>query len=179
MKKVLVITTSFRKNSNSERLAAAFAEGARAAEHEVEVVSLAGKTIGFCRGCGVCHNTHTCVQKDDAAEIAKKISEADVVVLATPVYYYSVCGQLKVLLDRTNPYYGTEYRFRDVYLLATAQDTDDCTFDGTLTAVMGWISCFEGVRLAGIVRGYGLDGAGEIGSRPNLLREAVMLGKNC
>ena len=179
MKKVLILSSSFRKNSNSERLAAAFAEGANAAGHAVELVTLSGKSIGFCHGCGVCHKTHTCVQKDDAAAIAGKIAEADVVVLATPVYYYSMCGQLKTLLDRTNPYYETDYRFRDVYLLATAQDTDDCTFDGTLTGVMGWISCFPKARLAGIVRGYGLDGTGEVGKRANLLREAIMLGKSC
>lgn len=178
MKNVCIISASPRKNSNSARLGDAFCEGARAAGHNVTVYSLAGKSIGFCKGCGACHTTHTCVQQDDAAVICAALAAADVIVFATPVYYYSMSGQLKTLLDRTTPHYDTDYNFRDIYLLATAEDTDDCTFDGTLTALMGWISCFPKARLAGLVRGYGVNAPGDIGKHPNYLREAVMLGKN-
>ena len=178
MKNIVIIAASLRKNSNSLRLAQAFAEGATLAGHTVKLISLGEKQIGFCNGCGSCHTTKTCVQKDDANGIVSALAQADTVVFATPVYYYSLCGQLKTLLDRITPLYDGEYRFRDVYLLATAQDTDDCTFDGTLTAIMGWISCFPQAKLSGLVRGYGLDAPGEVGGRPNLLREAINLGKN-
>ena len=80
MKKILIISTSPRKNSNSEALAKAFAEGAEAAGNEVEFVSLRGKTINFCRGCFVCQEKLRCVIHDDADEICQKALHADVLV---------------------------------------------------------------------------------------------------
>ena len=85
-KKVLVITSSFRKGGNSDSLAEAFANGAREAGNEVESISLADKTIGFCKGCLACGKTQKCVIKDDAVEIAEKMKNADVIAFATPVY---------------------------------------------------------------------------------------------
>ena len=99
-KKVLIISSSMRKNSNSDILANAFAEGARSAGNEVEKISLAGKDIGFCLGCLACQKTEQCIIKDDAVQIAAKMKEADVIAFATPVYYYEMSGQLKTMLDR-------------------------------------------------------------------------------
>ena len=72
MKKVLIISSSPRKNSNSETLCKAFAEGAKEAGNEVEIVTLRDKTINFCRGCFACQKTQNCVIKDDAVEICRK-----------------------------------------------------------------------------------------------------------
>ena len=91
-KKILVISTSVRNNSNSEALANAFAEGAREAGNEVEVVSLRGKTIAFCKGCLACKRLGRCVINDDANDIIEKLMNADVVVWATPIYYYQMSG---------------------------------------------------------------------------------------
>ena len=77
MKKILIISTSPRKNSNSESLALAFAEGAKAAGHEVDFVSLRGKTVNFCRGCFVCQEKQRCVIHDDADELCRKALQAD------------------------------------------------------------------------------------------------------
>ena len=85
-KKVLVISSSLRPNSNSEALADAFAEGAASAGNEVEKISLRGKNIGFCRGCLACQKLGHCVINDDAPEIAEKMLHADVLVFATPIY---------------------------------------------------------------------------------------------
>ena len=60
-KKVLVISTSLRKNSNSETLADAFLAGAKASGNQVEKSSLRGKKIAFCQGCLACQNTQKCV----------------------------------------------------------------------------------------------------------------------
>ena len=115
-KKVLIVSSSPRKNGNSETLADAFANGAREAGHSVETVRLREKQIGFCKGCLACLKLGHCVIQDDAVEIAAKMHGADVLVFATPVYYYSVCGQLKTMLDRANPLFGSDYAFtRRIY----------------------------------------------------------------
>ena len=99
-KNVLVISTSIRPNSNSEMLANAFADGARTSGNDVEVVSLKDKTIGFCQGCLACQKLGRCVIKDDANEITEKMFSSDVIVWATPIYYYEMCGQMKTMIDR-------------------------------------------------------------------------------
>ena len=93
-KKVLIISSSPRKGGNSETLAAAFAQGAREAGNQVETVYLREKQVGFCKGCLACLKLGHCVIQDDAVEIAAKMHDANVLVFATPVYYYCVSGQL-------------------------------------------------------------------------------------
>ncbi|MDO4576174.1 MAG: flavodoxin family protein [Planctomycetia bacterium] len=177
-KKILVISTSPRKGGNSETLADAFLRGAQDAGNEVEKIVLYDKTIGFCRGCLVCQKTERCVIPDDADAIAQRIRGADVLAFATPIYYYEMCGQMKTLLDRCNPLYPSDYAFRDVYLLATAADTDEHAMDGAVKGLEGWIACFEKTRLAGVVRGLGVEGVGAIQEHPETLHEAYVLGQN-
>ena len=130
-KKVLIISSSPRKGGNSETLAAAFAKGAREAGNQVENVYLREKQVGFCKGCLACLKLRHCVIQDDAVEIAAKMHDADVLVFATPVYYYCVSGQLKTMLDRANPLFDTDYTFTKAYLLATAAEDASETFAGT------------------------------------------------
>ena len=125
MSKVLVISTSLRAKSNSDILAEKLIEGAKASGHEVEHISLKGKRIGFCIGCLACQNTQKCVIKDDAVEIADKVKNADTLVFATPVYYYEMSGQMKTLLDRLNPLYPSDYKFRNVYMLSVAAEDEE------------------------------------------------------
>ena len=176
-KKVMIISASLRKNSNSEALATAFAEGAREAGHEVEQISLRDKTINFCKGCLACQRTLQCVIKDDANEITAKIGLADVVVFATPVYYYSMCGQLKTLLDRANPLFPSDYRFRDVYLLATAAEDEDATVHGTRVGVQGWVDCFGKAKLKETLFCGGVTDTGDIAGNA-ALEKARQAGKN-
>ena len=103
-KNILILSASLRAGSNSEALASAFADGARAAGHAVEVISLRGKNIAFCRGCLACQTLGRCVIDDDAVAITEKMQHADVIVFATPIYYYEMSGQLKTLLDRATPF---------------------------------------------------------------------------
>ena len=100
-KKVTVISTSIRPNSNSELLAKSFAEGAEAAGNEVTFITLKDKDIRFCRGCLSCHQTGKCIIQDDVAPIMDAVLQADVVAWATPIYYFEMSGQMKTLIRRT------------------------------------------------------------------------------
>ncbi|MGP8313093.1 flavodoxin family protein [Enterocloster aldenensis] len=177
MKKVLVISTSLRRTSNSEALADAFAKGAQSAGHEVEMVRLEDKTIAFCKGCFACLKTGSCVIRDDAVEIAEKMHDANVIVFATPVYYYEMSGQMKTLLDRANSLYDTDYAFEDIYLLTVAAEEEESAQDGALHGLQGWISCFGRAHLAGSVFAGGVNEAGDINGHPSLAK-AYELGKS-
>ena len=110
-------------------------------------------------------------------EIAAKMHDADVLVFATPVYYYSACGQLKTMLDRANPLFGSDYAFTEAYLLATAAEEDGrSTFDGATKAVQGWVDCFSRCTLAGTVFAGGVNGVGEIAGHP-ALEQARRMGR--
>ena len=167
-KKVLIISASPRKGGNSETLAAAFAKGVQAAGNQVETVYLREKQIGFCKGCFACLKLGHCVIQDDAVEIAAKMHNANVLVFATPVYYYCVSGQLKTMLDRANPLFDTDYAFTKAYLLATAAEDEPETFAGTEKAMQGWVDCFPRCALVGTVFAGGVNGVGEIAGHPAL-----------
>ena len=175
MKKVLIVSTSPRAHSNSEALANAFAEGARAAGHEAEVISLRGRTVNFCRGCFVCQEKLRCVIRDDADEICQKALQADVLVFATPIYYYEMSGQLKTLLDRLNPLFPSDYAFRDVYLLTAAAEDEEYVPQRAVSGLEGWVECFERANLAGTVFMGGVTAAGENPKHP-ALAEAYRMG---
>lgn len=108
-KNILILSTSPRKNGNSEMLAREFARGAEQAGHNVELISLHDKTIGFCKGCLACQKTQRCVIHDDADAIVRKMKDAEVIAFATPIYFYEMCGQMKTLLDRSNPLFPSDY----------------------------------------------------------------------
>lgn len=162
MKKVIVVTSSPRKDGNSDLLAKAFADGALSAGNEVRVLSVRELNVKFCIGCLYCQSHDACVLNDDMNELYEDLQNADVIAFATPVYFYSVCGQLKTFIDRLNPLYPRQNKFTDVYLLATAADEDENAMDGALTAVQGWVDCFDGVSVKGVVRGVGVTDKGEI-----------------
>ncbi len=155
-------------------LAQEFARGAIQAGHNVVVVSLIGKSFEFCRGCLACQHTRKCVIDDDITKIVANMSSFDVVVFATPVYYYEMSGQMKTFIDRMNPLYDTNYNFREVYLLATAADEDESAVDGVLGGLNGWLACFDKVNLKGIVRGVGATSTGEVSKKH--LQEAFEMG---
>ena len=175
-KKVLIISSSPRAKGNSARLAQSFAEGAKAAGNETELVSLHDKRIGFCRGCFVCQKTQRCVMHDDADAIREKMLNADVLVFATPIYYYEMSGQLKTMLDRGNPLFTADYTFRDIYVLTAAAEEDEQVSSRAVSGIAGWIECFEKARLAGSLFCGGVTDVGDIESSEKL-REAFEMGK--
>jgi len=177
-KKVLILSTSPRRNSNSEALAEAFARGAAENGHDVELITLRGKELRFCQGCFACQKTGKCVLRDDMQEIVPKMEQADVLVFATPIYYYEMSGQMKTLLDRGNPLFVADYRFRDVYFLASAAEDEDFVPERARSGLEGWIECFPKARLAGMVFGGGVTETGEMKNRPEKLQEACDLGRS-
>lgn len=176
-KKILVISTSLRNNSNSEFLADSFIEGAKSAGNEVEKITLKNKIIAFCKGCLACQSLGKCVIKDDAIDIAEKMKEAEVIVWATPIYYYEMSGQMKTLIDRVNSLYSSDYKFRDIYFLSTAAEDEKGVDSRAINGLKGWIDCYGKAFLAGSVFAGGVDGAGTINGH-KALKEAYEMGKN-
>ena len=176
-KKVVVLSTSLRANSNSELLAKSFVEGTKDAGNEVEYISLKNKNIRFCIGCLACQTIGHCVIKDDVADIMNSVLNADVIVWATPIYYYEMSGQMKALIDRLNPMYSKDYKFRDVYLLTTAAEEGDEVFEKVITGLNGWIDCFEKTSIKGTVLAGGVSDGGAI-SGNDKLKEAYDLGSH-
>lgn len=176
MKNVLIISSSPRKQGNSDLLCDRFAQGAAESGHQVEKVFLAAKKIGYCRGCGACNTTHKCVQKDDMETLLEKMVTADVIVLATPVYFYTMDGQMKTFIDQTVPRY-TEIADKDFYFIMTAADPDQASMTRTLEAFRGFTEdCLPGAREAGIIYGVGAWQIGEI-KNTSAYTEAYEMGK--
>lgn len=178
MSKILVISTSLRCGSNSERMALEFAKGAQDAGNEVELITLRDYSkIAFCKGCLACQKLGHCVINDDAIAIAEKMLNADAICFATPIYYYSMSGQMKTLLDRCNSLYCSDYRFSSIYLLMSAAEDEEATPEKTITALQGWIDCYEKAYLKGTVFAGGVNDAGDITSH-KALAEAYALGNS-
>ncbi len=177
MKKILIISSSLRKKSNSEQLALKFAEGAKSAGHDVEFVSLRDKDIKFCVGCLSCQKTQRCFMHDDADIIREKMLHSDVLVFATPIYYYEMSGALKTLLDRSNPLYSSDYHFRDIYALATAAEDENHVSQNAFSGIKGWIDCFENAHLTGTLFCGGVNDPNDIKGSEKMQR-AYDMGKS-
>lgn len=174
-KKVLIISASPRRNGNSDILCDEFLKGAQKAGHEVEKVFLRDKNIKYCIGCYTCEKTKgVCVYKDDMPELLQKIIDADVLVLATPVYFYCMNAQLKTVIDRTVARY-TEIKNKDAYLIATAGESEMEAMEGTITSFRSFIDCLENIREAGLVLGHGVHELGEVKENP-AMQEAYQTG---
>ena len=178
MKNVLIISSSLRGGSNSEILAHEAEKGAIDAGNFVEFINLKGKEIKFCIGCLACQKTLKCVQKDDMADLIAKVQNADVLIFATPIYYYEMSGQLKTFLDRCNPLFPQENKFKDIYLITSAYDSSGNAADRAINGLKGWIECFEQSRFAGALVGGGVDAPKSAANREDLLKKAYELGKN-
>ena len=178
MSKVLIIKTSLRAKSNSDILADKVVEGAKDAGHDVEVISLKDKTVGFCKGCLACQTTQKCVIKDDAVEIAEKVKDVDTLVFATPIYYYEMSGQMKTLLDRLNPLFPSDYKFRNVYMISTAAEDETFVPEKAVSGLNGWIDCFEKASFKSSLFCGGINDMGEAADKEEEKREAYEFGKS-
>ncbi len=175
-KRILILSSSPRKGGNSETLVESFANGAKDSGNEVEIIYLREKQYGFCKGCLACQKLGRCVIKDDAIEIASKMHDADVLVFASPVYYYSISGQLKTMLDRANPLFNSDYNFTKVYFLATAAEDEDQTVEGSIKAIQGWVDCFPHCELTKTLFVGGVTEIGDINDHP-ALEKAYQMGR--
>ena len=176
-KKILILSASPRKSGNSDTLCDEFLKGAQEAGHEVEKIFLKDKKINVCLGCGLCTNNDYsgCSQKDDMEEILDKMIAADVIVMATPVYFYTINAQLKTLIDRTCAKY-TKIINKEFYLIATAADENKSALDRTFDGIRGFLDCLEGAVEKKCIYAPGVWHKGEIKNNPAALKEAYEAG---
>lgn len=174
MKKVLILSASPRKAGNSDILCHQFLNGAKASNHDVELISLYDKKIGFCKACYACFKTGKCVIKDDMQEILDKMQAADIIVIATPTYFLTMNGMLKTTIDRFLPKWQ-ELGGHDVYLIITGHDSKEGLklVGEELEAI--FISL--GNEIKGIIWGEGVWQKGEV-KATKAMNEAYLMGLN-
>ncbi len=176
VKKVLILSGSPRKGGNSDTLCDEFMKGAKEAGHDVEKIRVAEKNVGYCRACYACRDTGVCTVKDDMSEIMQKMIDCDVMVLASPVYFYSIDAQLKAVIDRSVARW-TEVKNKEFYYIVTAADEELSSADTTLACFRGYADCVEGAKEMGVIYGMGTYEKGEINGK-SAMREAYEAGKN-
>lgn len=175
MKNVLILEGSPRMHGNSAILSKEFARGAREAGYEVREIKVARKEVAGCLGCDACYrNGGICVQKDEMAEIREAMLSADVIVLASPIYFYSMSAQLKLVVDRTYPFFRRLAGKTFCYLVTCA--ADDESYAKTMIATLdGFTCCVPDAEVAGMVIGVDAGDAGDVRSTP-AMEKAYQLG---
>lgn len=174
-KKVLVLSGSPRKGGNSDLLCDQFLLGAIEAGNQAEKLFLRDKKINYCVGCGICQEEKKCVLQDDMAEVLEKMIEADVIVMATPVYFYTMDAQMKTLIDRTCSRY-TEISNKEFYFIVAAADERKEEMERTLEGFRGFTYCLSGAKEKGIIYGTGAWHVGDIKGHP-AMDQAYAMGK--
>lgn len=175
-KKVLVLSSSPRRGGNSDLLCDQFTNGVQQAGHHVDKIFLKDKKINYCTGCGTCIDRgKSCPQKDGMAEVLDKMIAADVIVMVTPVYFYTMCAQMKTLIDRTCARY-TEINNKDFYFIVTAADNSKPAMKRTLEEFRGFTYCLDGPNEKGIIYGTGAWNIGDI-KKSDAMKKAFEMGK--
>ncbi|MCD7751952.1 MAG: flavodoxin family protein [Lachnospiraceae bacterium] len=169
--KILVLNGSPRPSGNTSKMVTAFKEGAESSGHEVNVVDVCKKNIKGCLGCEYCHSKGNgkCVQKDDMQEVYSLLKDAEMLVIASPIYYHGISGQLKCTIDR---FYSAAYPMKPAKLKKAAMilcSGSPDMYDGALFSFQGDFLDYLGLENMGV-----LTVAGSAGSRE--LEKAKMLG---
>ncbi|MDR0310923.1 MAG: flavodoxin family protein [Acidobacteriota bacterium] len=176
-KKVLILSGSPRKGGNSDTLCDQFLLGAADAGNEAEKIFIRDKNIKYCLACGTCYaKKEACVHHDDMTGIIEKMINADVIVMATPAYFYAMSGQMKVLIDRTIARF-LEIRDKDMYFILTAHNDEKASAERVMEGFKGYMACLPGAKEKGVVYGLGVFDAGEIKTHP-AMQEAYETGKS-
>ena len=173
--KVLAISASPRRGGNSDVLCDEFLKGAQESGHEVQKIRLAEQKIAPCLACYGCADTHVCVRKDDMAGVLDALKAADVIVLASPVYFYSICAQMKTMIDRCLADYQA-IQHKTFYLIVTAAEPLHRAADETLADFRGFLRCLPGAKEAGVILGTGTWDKGDVYRHP-ALKQAYEMGK--
>ena len=132
--KIIVLAGSPRKDGNTDRLVAAFVKGAEK-NNEVEVFSVHNYKVNPCIGCNSCFSRegNNCFQNDDMQQIYKKLSEADILVIASPVYFYGISSQLKTVIDRLHTPLRNSFNIKKLALILVGAAELPEMFDAILT----------------------------------------------
>jgi multimeric flavodoxin WrbA len=177
MSKIAILIGSPRKNGNTEVLANAFIDGIDKQKNSVQVISVIGKQINGCIGCDLCYrdSSHNCIQKDDMQDIYVRLADADIFVIATPVYFYGVSSQLKSIIDRLHNPIRNTFRVKELVLLAVGADSIPTVFDSLITMYHSVLSYFS-LKNGGVITVSGVAKKGDILGHAALL-EARKLGE--
>lgn len=172
-KNVLILSGSPRKNGNSALLCRQFAKGAEENGNSVELIYLRDKEIHYCTACYHCKKDGICSIKDDMAEILDKMDKADVIVMASPVYFYSINAQMKALIDRMVARW-LQIKNKEFYYIITAAEEESFVKDCTLECMRGLAKCLKGSVEKGWLFGGGVYEAGKIQDTPFMLQAYEM-----
>jgi len=175
IKTILILSSSPRRGGNSDLLCDQFAAGVKESGNQVEKIFLRDKKINYCTGCGTCINhDKSCSQRDDMTEVLEKMVAADVIVMSTPVYFYTMCGQMKTVIDRTCSRY-TEIKDKDFYFILTAAEDSKPAMERTLEGFRGFTHFLENSKEKGIIYGIGAWHKGEIKGMPGMKTENIQV----
>lgn len=177
MSKIIVLAGSVRKDGNTDLLVQAFARGAKE-NNEVHIISVADYKVNPCIGCNSCFQREdsSCFQQDDMQEIYRELMDADVIVAASPVYFYGISAQLKAVVDRLHTPMRNRFRAKKMVLLLVAAATLPAVFDAIKIQYQLILDYF-GLQDAGQILVRGVKDKGDI--EGNLaLTEAYRLGKS-
>lgn len=176
MSKVVILVGSVRRGGNTQLLAESCAAGAEAAGHEVEILSVADYAVMPCNGCEACsaQTGNRCVLEDDMQRIYPKLWEADILVAASPVYFYGVSAQLKAIIDRCHTPMRNQFRIRKLALILVGGAARTTLFDAILCQYQLMLTYFH-LQDGGKVLVPGVRAPGAIQGHP-ALEEAYRLG---
>ena len=156
---ILILNGSPRPNGNTRKMIDAFIEGANIAAHHVEVIDVCKKNIRGCLACEYCHTkgNGVCVQKDDMQEVYRLLAEAEMLVIASPIYYHGISGQLKCAIDR---FYAAAYPQKPKHLKKVAMilsSGDAKMYDGAMFSYKGDFLDYLGLEDMGVYTAHGSE----------------------
>lgn len=175
-KRVLIIEGSPRKNGNSQLLCEAFKQGAEKKGHHVDLIRIQDKKVGFCMACDTCmRNGGVCVLKDDMEEILNIYQKSDVLVLATPVYFYGISAQMKTFIDRTYPIWQ-KLGQKEIYYIVSAGLGEDI-IKRSINDLDGFVEHLEKYEIKGRLYATNVMDAGLV-KDTELMDMAYNMGEN-
>jgi multimeric flavodoxin WrbA len=176
---VFILKSSPRENGNSNTLAGQVEAGARAAGANVESLMLHHMNIRPCDACDVCQETGVCIIKDDMQQVYPLLEKANAIVIAGPVYWFTISAQAKLCIDRWYALSLSEGKFHDkrIGIVLTYGDTDLYT-SGGINAIHTFESMFRyiGAEITGMVYGSAYE-IGDAEQQPELMERAYQLGQ--
>ena len=177
---VLILKSSPRENGNSNMLAERVKAGAKEAGAKVRSLMLHHMDIRPCDACDVCQETGVCIVKDDMQQVYPLLEKADAIVIAGPVYWFTISAQAKLCIDRWYAFespQGSKLRGKQVGIVLTYGDTDLYT-SGGINAIHTFESMFRyiGAEIAGMVYGTAHH-IGDAEKQPELMERAYKLGQ--
>lgn len=175
MSKIVVLVGSMRKGGNTDLLAQAFTEGA-SKNNDVEIVSVADYNVNPCIGCNSCftRKENKCFQNDDMSAIYEKLRTADIVVIASPVYFYGISAELKAIIDRLHTPMRNEFQIKKLALLLVGAASLPNLFDAIKLQYQLVLDFFH-LEDLGIILVRGVKDKGDIEGN-EALKEAYEFG---